>query len=302
MTMNPNSWSIFTEFEPGFSWIMAVFKKYISSDYLHFMGCLFVAYMVGICFHIKTESRNWILALFFFIILRYYSISFNIMRQTFALSLFCFVFPLSNNKNKIVIYELLVLFLTFYFHRSMIVLTIIPFLNYEYVNRYFCNRKIVYVILLVSYACVFLSSLLYKLIPFLVSSLSLLGSRYTTYLGMSNEAETTVSVLSSFLNTAFCFFITYITTSKQRTNIFFKILIVGTVLSNTLGALSDLFLRISTNLLFFQIVFYTNLWYDVAPKYRKLFRIAVILYCTITYVNAILKNFGLIVPYENQLF
>ena len=67
-TMDPNTWSAYTEFEPGFAFFLALFKTFVSDDYFMFNGFIFLVYMCGVCFLINKESKNVILSLFFFII------------------------------------------------------------------------------------------------------------------------------------------------------------------------------------------------------------------------------------------
>lgn len=301
--MSPYTWSAFTEFESGFAWFMAFFKTYISQDYMLFMGIIFLIFMSGVYYFLKKECKYPLLALFFFVALLYYTQSFNLMRQFTALGLYCFTIPLLKEKRYVLFHILAVFLLTFFVHRSMIALIIIPICYYTRIHPLFYeNNKIIYIILIVSYCCVFLSTILYSFIPQISNYFSFLGERYEGYINTASDAEVTISKFSAFLNTAMAIYIVKIMPQTMKKNIFFIYYIVGVVLSNTLGAFSDLFLRISTNFLLFRILIYSNLWYEIPEKKnRYIYRYIVIIYCLILFSNSMLKNFGHVVPYINRL-
>ena len=201
ITMNPNTWSVYTEFEPGFSWIMAFFKTNISSEYELFMGFVFLIFMLGINYIIKKESDNTILSLFFLIILLHYTKSFNIMRQSCALGLFCFVLPLvKKGKKELLIYILSIILITFFIHRSLIIMIVPLFFYLKSFKFILYNRKIISTILIFSYLMIYLKEFLYSKVPLLAPYLSFLGERYTGYLYTSVNSDITISKLSSLLD------------------------------------------------------------------------------------------------------
>lgn len=307
-TMNPDTWSAYTEFEPGFSWIMAFFKTYISQEYVVFMGFIFLIFMLGVNYIIKKESCNTILSLFFLIILLHYTKSFNIMRQSFTLGLFCFILPLvKGTKKEVIGYVLLVILLTFFAHRSLIIM-IIPLLFYlKSLKSILYNRKVISIILILSYTMVYMSEFLYSKIPLLVLYLSFLGERYTGYLSTSVNADITVSKLSSLLDVLMGILIIHWYPKEQKDNKFqtfcYASYICSIIVANILGSMSDLFLRISVNLAFCRILYFTYLWHNIRRvRSQKLFRVVICCYGFIIFTNALIKNFGLVVPYINRLF
>ena len=300
--MSPSTWSSFTEFEPGFAWFMAFFKTYISNDYLLFMGTIFCMFMFGVLYLTVKESRNHILTLFFLVALLYYFQSFNIMRQFTALGLYCFTIPLLKNKKYIYIHIVCILFLSFFIHRSLIALLLIPLCFYTKLNVLFSCKKYLYIILIVSYPCVFLSQLFYNYVPSLAVLLSFMGDRYVGYVNASIDAEITISKATSLLNTVMALYLVKVIPQTKLKSIYFVAYILGVLLSNTLGAFSELFLRISTNFLFFRVILYTDLWYEIpCQKTRFFYRYIVCFYCFILFSNAMLKDFGHVVPYINRL-
>ena len=87
-TMNPLSFSAYTEFEIGFSWLIAYFKNYITTDYFTFMGLLYVFWMFAFYRFASFFKEGYLLPLFVGISLLFFTHSNNAMRQTFALSLY----------------------------------------------------------------------------------------------------------------------------------------------------------------------------------------------------------------------
>ena len=309
-TMNPLTWSAYTEFEPGFAWFTAFFKTYISNNYLSYMGTLFLVYMIGVNNIIKRfESK--LLCLFFWVLFLFYTLSFNIMRQSFALGVYFLYFPLlikmeecERKRNKyFIMYLGLVLLTTFYLHRSIIIMAIIPVFIYLKNSKIFNNKKYLLGILLASYVLVFINSLLYKLIPYIIGYFTFLGDRYVGYIATSSDAEVTISKLSSLMNVIFAMYVVKICPQEKINNYLLQTYILSVVLSNLLGSFSDLFLRIALNLSFFQIFVFSYLWTNIHSfRDRLQFRFFLIIYGMIMYSNAIIKNFGLIVPYSNQFF
>lgn len=301
-TMNPDTWSAYTEFEPGFAFFLALFKTFVSDDYFMFNGFIFLVYMCGVCFLINKESKNVILSLFFFIILLYYTASFNIMRQCTALGLFCFTFPLLR-KRKIVLYEIFVFLLTFLVHRSMIVFSILPLCYNSKVQLIMTGKKAMYILLACSYVCVFMTSFLYSFIPMLSQYVSFLGDRYVLYAKMSSQAEETISIYSSLLKTVFAIYVVHISSIRTRGSLSYFAYIWGIILSNVFGAFSSLFIRLPFNLLFLQIILFSNMWYEI-PNVRKrqMFKLFVCLINLVFFTNAMIKNFDFVVPYINRLF
>lgn len=301
-TMEPVTWSMYTEFEPGFAWFMAFIKTYVFDNFYFFRGIIFVIFMLGMNYIIKKYCSNELLGLFFCVLLLVFTGAFNIMRQYTALGLFCFAIPLllADNKKDIVIYEVIVILLTFYIHRSLIVMSILPlFICINDINSFFTNRKYVIILLCISYVFVYFSDILYGFIPFLSSHIAFLGDRYVGYVETSINAEEQISKYSSLLNTLFAIYIVIICPKDEKKGLFFICYILSLCFSNILGTMSALFIRISTNLALFKIILYTNLWYSIPNvNSKRIFRFAVCVYGLVLFTNALIKNFGSVVPYE----
>ena len=105
------------------------------------------------------------------------------------------------------------------------------------------------------------------------------------------------------MNVIFAMYVVKICPQEKINNYLLQTYILSIVLSNLLGSFSDLFLRIALNLSFFELFVYSYLWSNIKSRKEMLrFRYFVVLYGLIIFVKAIVKNFGDIVPYVNQLF
>lgn len=309
-TMNPSSWSAYTEFEPGFAWFTAFFKTYISQNYLLYMGVLYTVYALGVN-HLFKRADDRLLCLFFWVLFLFYTQSFNIMRQYFALGLYFWYFPLlekmdSHNKGNIkclVLYVCLVFLTAFYVHRSLIVMSIIPLFIYCKHWRIFNDKKYLCGLVVASYIVIFANTLLYRLIPYFIGYFSFLGDRYVGYVSTSANAEVTISKISSLLDVAFAVYVLKLWPKDKLNNYLLQCYVFSVVLANLLGSFSDLFLRIAINLSFFKIFVFSYLWSNIISfKDKYYFRYFVVLYGLIIFIKALVKNFGSVVPYVNQFF
>lgn len=305
ISLNPASWEYGSEMEPGFCFYMAFLKKQIINSYEFFYATSFFIFMSGMIFVIRRYSTNILLCLFFFVLFLHYTWAFNAIRQAIAISLVAFTFPLLEDlkKYRIILYELLIIYLTFRWHRTCIVFVILPLFYLPNVKTWFFNhRMLIMIIIACSYAFVFLSSFLYKYISNVVDYVSFLGSRYEGYVNSSVDAEKTISVYTALLQTAFALYVSYVIPKKCLGNIWYILFVIGVFVSNFLGAFSALFIRVAANYLFFDMLLFSFLWYRVPFKIQNQFRFLVIIYGLIFFSNAMLKNFNEVVPYYNWIF
>lgn len=305
ISLNPASWDYGSEMESGFCFYMAFLKKQIFNSYEFFYATSFFIFMSGMIFVIRRYSSNLLLCLFFFILFLHYTWAFNGIRQAIAISLVAFTFPLLEDfkKCKIIIYELLIIYITFRWHRTCIVFVILPLFFISEVKTWFSNhRTLIMIIIACSYAFVFLSSYLYKYVSDFVDYVSFLGSRYEGYVSSSVNTEKTRSVYTALLQTAFALYVSYIIPKKYLGNIWYILFAIGIIISNFLGAFTALFTRVAANYLFFDMLLFSFLWYRVPFKIQNQFRFFVIIYGLIFFSNSMLKNFGEVVPYYNWLF
>lgn len=303
INMNPMSWDAGSEMEPGFCFYLAYLKTHFGS-YQLFYALSFAITMLCIHFLINRYSRNPVLSIFFLVLLHYYTWPFNAIRQGMAIGFVFLTIPLLEKQSlfRILIFEVLILLITFGWHRTCIVFTILPILfRRDFRVRFAKKRERIYFVLIVSYLIVLSSEFVHQFYAQFASSIQFLGERYSGYAYASADSEHTKSALSALLQTGIALYITYIVPKKVLSNPFYILYIAGMVISNVLGAYNALFLRVGTNLLYFSIILFANLWYNNHLKNLDLYKITVVLYGLILFSNTLLKNFGYYVPYTNWL-
>lgn len=95
-------------------------------------------------------------------------------------------------------------------------MAIIPVFIYLKNSKIFNNKKYLLGILLASYVLVFINSLLYKLIPYIIGYFTFLGDRYVGYIATSSDAEVTISKLSSLMNVIFAMYVVKICPQEKN--------------------------------------------------------------------------------------
>lgn len=307
-SMNPLSWSAETEMEPGFSWFMAFFKTYICNDYEIFMGVEFLVFMAGTIFLIKKYSSNCCLSLFFLILLLYYTLSFNMMRQSCAISLSFFLFPLLLNPNKknFLFYILGILFVSFYVHRSLFVMLLLPFVYRTKLIMFFNKKKNVYILLLLSMFVFSFLPFFFSFIDKLGNAFSFLGARYVAYIQTASDLDMEGRVTTSFLNvllkTLLALFVVYVTPPRMHKSPFYICFVLGVVLMNCLSGFNVTFIRLATNFMIYSIVFFPILWNIVEKKYYIKLNIVVLLISSLFFIHSMRKGYDGVVPYECEIF
>lgn len=305
--MNPETWSWGTEMEPGFSWLMAFFKTYICNDYQLFMSFIFFATMFCVCAFIKEESPNLCLSLFFLLLFQFYTQSFNLIRQCFAISLsFHAFFLLKNEFNylRVFLYVFFVLLISIYIHRSIIVLLLIPLVYYTHLRISFQKDNFVIGMLTVSFLVVIFGSFFTSNIDEILPFISGMEDKYISYIGgIGNDDVVTISAWSALIHTLFAIYIVKNTPQNIKRSIFYYIYIGGILVANLMGALNVIFLRVSLVFTSYNIIFFALVWcYMEKSKKRLLFRISVCVYGLVFFIIAMDGNYNRVVPYVNTLF
>lgn len=301
-TANPISWNQGTEFEIGFNYLIVFFKTYISTDPMIFFGCIFIVFMLGILHLFKRYSIRMPLALFFLVTLGFYTMSFNIMRQLFGFGIICFLLPTLMDKGKYILSILYIVVIAYLFHRMLNILILLPIMEFmignKFLSKIFTKRNII-IALVLSLIIFTQASKIQGLLVYIASNILNLNERYLMHL--SALAQRDSSFLVTVMQTLFCGYVVII--SKKVKNIYLLAYVMGILITNILGGINPLFIRVGALLTFFAIIYFTFLWYNIKePKVRFYFRLFSCIY-SITYImNSLIKNFGDVVPYENRLF
>ena len=208
---------------------------------------------------------------------------------------------LLSDKIILFIYSLLVIVTSFLFHKSQIIfLLFIPIL-YLYDTK-FCKTKLLLIYLIISVLfSIPISHIAQKY--FLVLSLlfqndnSNIGG-YLSYDGDFGE----YSQFSNYLNTFFCMYVVY--THRYKQSFFLCLYVFGVILLDTLTPIFWIFQRIAFVFMFFRIMIFAEMMYEIPNKIERVsFIIAVLLYSVILFNRRLINdNFVDVVPYESFLF
>lgn len=293
-TSDPSTWSQYTEFEPGFSYLIVLFKTYISNDPMLFLSFVFLVTLIGFFYFIEKVSDRPIITLFLYITLAYYVISFNAMRQSFALSLLMLFIPYLFKEKKNILFIILVIIISQLIHRVLVVLILLTLYDNKYIQSLFNKRNI-----LISLAIAFLLFMKKDWIVSQIGYFDFINPRYLMHLRAIPEVE--ASPITTFSHTFFCALSVLVSYDTKNKYLFSYVL--GIIFLNLLSAINTLFIRVADVFLILGLIYITHLWCNIPNiKIRYFYRFACICY-VITYItNFIFKNFGFIVPYSNRLF
>ena len=301
-TLDTSTWSEFGDtFEPGFSFLIGVYRTFISySDNLSFYGFCFLTFFFGFLYFIRINNYPVKLSLFFFVLLGFYPMAFNIMRQFFAIGLFLFLSAKPIKNRQYIILFLLILFITYFFHRSSLVLLgILPILYLS--DKRLEIGKIWYILLVVcSFLLILFKDQILGLMMSMTFILNLFSSneeRYITYLELSQE----MGYLTSLMQSLFCIFLIWISPKKMLNRFDFLMYFFGIILYNIVSLISGVAVRFPIAYLLFSTMFFPILWSELQGKKKNLYKTTVILYSLIYFIfNYLVLNKGEVTPYVTR--
>ena len=242
MRDNPASWDYYIPCEFGFNYILYFIKKYISSQFFIAYGILGCIYIVGFYNMCRKSFCNIRVALLLFVLLGSYLLSFNLVRQCFALGVFMFTFSLMDmqKKSRRYILVLMILLITYFFHNSMIVLLVMFVYYTPCYDKLFSKRNIILLILL-SVVC-FKTKIVVAIGEQLVGNISYSSKGISYFLNSVTVEHEEYSFLKLLYISLFSIYVVCI--SKNTNNIFFFLYIIGIFFLNILGPLRVEFIRL----------------------------------------------------------
>lgn len=125
-------------FDVGYKYMMKIFYSIFKSNYFWFTLFNSIVTIGLISSNIKKQSKNFYLSLFFFIVLGFYTKSYNIMKQMFAVALTFYASKYLVNRNMIR-YICCIIFASF-FHKTALIM--IPF---YWLSNVRLNKKLIFV-------------------------------------------------------------------------------------------------------------------------------------------------------------
>lgn len=297
-TMNVNSWNYFTNFEPGFNYLIALWKEYISKEPMSFFGLIFLFFSIPYFYYLKKYCMNPFLGLLLFFLLGYYFRSMNIMRQFFCLGFIIPSLVKYIEKGKTIQFLLVVIICSYLFHHSCFIFLILPIINrFTLINN--VKWKIVFIILL----CVSYLSFLFRegiVSVFLPISILLNNEKLEFYL---LRADLEIGGITALMQTLFCVFMLLYYNDKKF-NIFFIMYIFGCITFNMFSCFSDTAGRIGQNLMIAGVPVMANMCYSNKINNRMIvYKLGLSIYVIVYFVvTSIIKNYNECIPYASRLF
>ena len=300
MGRTSSSWGlVMKQFEIGFQWLMAKFKFNISSNPLFFFHILFAVTFSCFVFFIKKYSKYSSYSLVFLVAFAYYFELYNGMRQQFCFGLILLLFPLLTEKNKYLLFTVLLVVISFLFHKSQIVLlAAIPvFLTYKRIS----TIAMLMTLLISAIGSTVLSQFAFSVMGDFAFIFEGSNSNYGSYM-VNTDQMGNYSTLSNLINTLFCAYVVYL--NRDQKDFFCVLYVLGVVLLNVLTPISWIFQRIAFSFMFFRIIVYARLIFDIPnKKERFIYRIALLMFMVIMYRQRLINdNYQDVVPYVNALF
>lgn len=296
---NPKSWNAGTLFEPGFNYLIAGFKQYISRDYMFFITVLFIFTFIPIISFLLKYSQNKAVTLTLFYCLGFYFFAMNGMRQSLGLALCTVILHLyCFRKQKFILCSILIILAGIFFHKSLIILLLFPLiiLTKKKIN---INKKKWYIAIAVSYILAFaFQNVLLKILPILSN---FVVDRYAMYMNALDETSTGITPLFKSL---LAVFILYFTPKTKTNNIFLQIFLIGTILYNILVSFSSVAPRAANNILIFGCIAMANIWNNPSINNKKIlvYKTGILLYAIFYIIYFyFFKNYNEIIPYSSRI-
>jgi hypothetical protein len=307
MNCNPSSWNKHSDFEDGFNVFFAFFKKHISVDAMLCLGTVGIIYILSVARLIKKYSQNINISLMLFVLLSFYTASFNVMRQYFSLGLFL-LFISSINLNYLswktfIAYMAVIIFLGFFFHNTMFFL-LLALLYYMPAYEKIFSKSSMIILIIISIVFFYTNFLMLFLTDYLDFIPLITTDKMYSY---AADALTTgsqnmeFSFIRSLLSSLYAIFIIYI--SPKTKNYFLFLYFISIIISNLLTPLHPIFFRVGEVFCFFSIIYMANLWGNInKERHDTIYKISLLCFSITLYINTLVKNYGEIVPYTMRIF
>lgn len=298
MSENPGTWNFYLPFEPGFNYLVAKFKVFISQNPLNCWGAMGVLYVLAFWRFASKYTKNINVALALFILLNSYLFAFNIIRQSFALTIIMLIWASKKNtiKGEFML-SIGIILSAILFHPSMFILLVLFLYKLPILRTLFTKRNLI-IIIIVSIIC-FYYQLIVPLLTNFLESVSIEGKliSYSTK-NINAGIDSGFSLFKVLFISAFQVYVICI--SPKIDNFFLFMGIVGICVLNIFSPLVLEFARIYEIFVCINIIYLSQLWstLKIYPIKNMIFKLMLLLYSTITYLNILVKNYGEIIPYQ----
>lgn len=301
--------------------ILTLILKIIDSYYFYY-GAIF-AMTMGL-YIISAKKMGINVAVFFAVFFASSTIisSFNIIRQILALSaamvaysflIYDWDFVQRGKTNSVIfkniaIYEAIILTLTFGFHLSIVILTVVPLFHMKTIRKFLSKDIVLWMLLLlVVIVCTRYGSTVQRIIIVLESQIDL-GERadfwaeVIEYFG--DNISSTQGIGTTIVSGAIA-----ILASRRRRNVLFCIGFIGLLLAQIGASGLGTIGRIFNNMALFLYFYYAQIFGELLKKYKFVFKenvgwiiiLLIFVFWTSRFYNMVIVNSS-ISPYKTYLF
>lgn len=279
-------------YEPGMIYLYYYLNSIGAANYIP-AAIQFVVLFTGIIHLTNRYSLRPIISIVFFVILGFFFISLNIIRQFTCIGIMLFLIPLIEGKIKQkIIYFIAVIFISLFIHKSGLIF-LIPLLLVKYKNKISNKSKPYILILLFSLVGSQVSN---QIAPFIGGVLQFSNyASYTTSEGFINHENGFRLILAQSL---ICFL--YIICTKNKHDLPFLLYFISVILFNILQSFSFAAARITYGFSLFSIIYFVNILYSTPRSYKRsfIYMLTISYFLFYTYSMFLIGNSGEIVPYK----
>lgn len=308
----------FSYVEKGFVWLTIVLKGFCNSYYFYYGAIFFITMLF---YYLSAKKMHINPALFFaiYILSSAFIGSFNTIRQNLALSAGVLVFShllygfdirnntLKNVIKRIALFELFIFLLSYGFHTSILILTILPLFLLKGVQNLLSKELILWGLLLIVTLINLRYGTLIQKYVILANGLLNIGERADSWAQTielyGDSIEASHGVLSSFVMGAFAILL-----SKGQRGVLFYIGFIGLLLASMASVNLGTIGRVFNNLSIFIYFYYALIFCNFRFTY-KLFNLKIgwvmltllIVFWISVFYNTVLLN-ETVSPYHTYLF
>ena len=280
-------------FEVGFMCSILLFKK-ISTNYMVFISLWFLPCIVGTIKFFKDHKVNMAFGLFFYVVLSFYFLSFNIIRQMAVISL-CMMFMPLLYKKKYLYFAIAIILVSLLFHKSEIMyLFFIPLYWWVKRKKRIINKKVLYISIIVSFLFFYVGNTFLRSILSGLTMMVFNAENYANYIMKVNEDPGNgTSLLYSIIA------ILVIAVKSPKRDIFQTYVVIGSiVIFNVFNTFSTYAVRVAYPFMFMGVVLLPKMIMDRRTNYRLAFTCLVLCLCLFLFNHRYNKyNSGAVNPY-----
>lgn len=294
LTASEDSRISFVIFDIGYYYLCYYFKLFVSTDPMDCFGAMGILYVISYYLFLRKYAyENIGVGFAFFVLYGTYFLGYNIIRQSFATSLFlllCTFVDITKMSLKQTIISVVITVLISYLFHSICYIYIGLLLLSNKKLMALVSKRIYVILILGSYFLFMMGVTIDFAFKFLNATTT--DNIVIHYLQKIQNDVSSYSVLKLTLVNGFLLYSIFVT--KKVQNVFLLFAVGSVVILNLFGNIVTEFIRIYECLMTIGLIYYINLF----PSQNRWYRLIVVVLLSVFYFNIIYKGYGGITPYE----